>query len=109
MRLPSSSTGSRIEPSRMSSATAFGVLRFLDAVLDGLAPARIMSMLPGADLASSLDLGPRFTFVTADVTDEAAVTAALAACPTAPTGSSTRPALPAAARSICLTEPIGTG
>jgi nucleoside-diphosphate-sugar epimerase len=40
-----------------------------------------MSTLPGADLASPSDLGPRFTFVTADVTDEAAVTAVLAVVP----------------------------
>jgi NAD(P)-dependent dehydrogenase (short-subunit alcohol dehydrogenase family) len=35
----------------------------------------------GADLASPPDLGPRFTSVTADVTDEAAVAAVLAAVP----------------------------
>jgi NAD(P)-dependent dehydrogenase (short-subunit alcohol dehydrogenase family) len=40
-----------------------------------------MSMLQGADLPSPPDLGSRFTFVTADVTDEAAVTAVLAAVP----------------------------
>src|SRR6201981_3489708 len=35
----------------------------------------------GADLASPPDLGPEFRFVTADVTDEAAVAAVLAAVP----------------------------
>jgi NAD(P)-dependent dehydrogenase (short-subunit alcohol dehydrogenase family) len=35
----------------------------------------------GADLARPPDLGPRFTFVTADVTDEAAVAAVVAAVP----------------------------
>ena len=35
----------------------------------------------GADLTSPPDLGPRFTFVTADVTDEAAVAAVLAEVP----------------------------
>jgi NAD(P)-dependent dehydrogenase (short-subunit alcohol dehydrogenase family) len=35
----------------------------------------------GADLAFPPDLGPRFTFVAADVTDEAAVAAVLAAVP----------------------------
>jgi NAD(P)-dependent dehydrogenase (short-subunit alcohol dehydrogenase family) len=51
----------------------------------GLATAqRLLSdgdTVVGADLASPPDLGPRFAFVTADVTDEAAVAAVLAAVP----------------------------
>lgn len=51
----------------------------------GLATARRLlddgGTVVGADLASPPDLGPRFTFVTADVTDEAAVAAVLAAVP----------------------------
>src|SRR5246500_6001790 len=35
----------------------------------------------GADLAAPPDLGPNFRFVTADVTDEAAIAAVLAAVP----------------------------
>src|SRR5215217_743339 len=51
----------------------------------GLATARRLlaegGTVVGADLASPPDLGPRFTFVTADITDEAAVAAVLAAVP----------------------------
>jgi NAD(P)-dependent dehydrogenase (short-subunit alcohol dehydrogenase family) len=51
----------------------------------GLATARRLldegGTVVGADLASPPDFGPRFTFVTADVTDEAAVAAVLAAVP----------------------------
>jgi NAD(P)-dependent dehydrogenase (short-subunit alcohol dehydrogenase family) len=51
----------------------------------GLATARRLlsegGTVVGADLASAPDLGPRFTFVRADVTDEAAVAAVLAAVP----------------------------
>jgi len=51
----------------------------------GLATARRLlaegGTVIGADLASPPDLGPRFTFVTADITDEAAVAAILAAVP----------------------------
>jgi NAD(P)-dependent dehydrogenase (short-subunit alcohol dehydrogenase family) len=51
----------------------------------GLATARRLlaegGTVIGADLASPPDLGPRFTFVTADVTDEAAVAAVVAAVP----------------------------
>src|ERR1700723_2203799 len=51
----------------------------------GLATARRLlaegGTVVGADLASPPDLGPRFTFVTADITDEAAVAAILAAVP----------------------------
>jgi len=51
----------------------------------GLATARRLlaegGTVVGADLASPPDLGPRFTFVTADVTDEAAVAAVLATVP----------------------------
>jgi NAD(P)-dependent dehydrogenase (short-subunit alcohol dehydrogenase family) len=51
----------------------------------GLATARRLlaegGTVVGADLACPPDLGPRFTFVTADVTDEAAVAAVLAAVP----------------------------
>jgi NAD(P)-dependent dehydrogenase (short-subunit alcohol dehydrogenase family) len=51
----------------------------------GLATARRLldegGAVVGADLASPPDLGPRFTFVTADITDEAAVAATLAAVP----------------------------
>ena len=51
----------------------------------GLATARRLlaegGAVVGADLASPPDLGPRFTFVRADVTDEAAVAAVLAAVP----------------------------
>ncbi len=51
----------------------------------GLATARRLlnegGAVVGADLASPPDLGPRFTFVTADVTDEAAVAAVLDAVP----------------------------
>jgi NAD(P)-dependent dehydrogenase (short-subunit alcohol dehydrogenase family) len=51
----------------------------------GLATARRLlaegGTVVGTDLASAPELGPRFTFVTADVTDEAAVGAVLAAVP----------------------------
>ncbi len=51
----------------------------------GLATARRLlaegGTVVGADLAAAPDLGPRFTFVTADITDEAAVAAILAAVP----------------------------
>ncbi len=51
----------------------------------GLATARRLlaegGTVIGADLAAPPDLGPRFTFVTADITDEAAVAAILAAVP----------------------------
>jgi NAD(P)-dependent dehydrogenase (short-subunit alcohol dehydrogenase family) len=51
----------------------------------GLATARRLladgGTVVGADLVSPPDLGPRFTFVSADVTDEAAVAAVLAAVP----------------------------
>ena len=51
----------------------------------GLATARRLlaegGVVVGADLAVPPELGPRFTFVTADVTDEAAVAAVLAAVP----------------------------
>jgi NAD(P)-dependent dehydrogenase (short-subunit alcohol dehydrogenase family) len=51
----------------------------------GLATARRLLVeggaVVGADLAFPPDLGPRFTFVTADITDEAAVAAILAAVP----------------------------
>ena len=51
----------------------------------GLATARRLlaegGTVVGADLAAPPDLGPRFTFVTADITDEAAVAAILAAVP----------------------------
>ena len=51
----------------------------------GLATARRLlaegGTVVGADLASPPDLGPRFTFVSADVTDEAAVAAVVAAVP----------------------------
>ncbi|MGH3676448.1 MAG: SDR family NAD(P)-dependent oxidoreductase [Mycobacterium sp.] len=51
----------------------------------GLATARRLlaegGTVVGADLASPPDLGPRFTFVTADVTDETAVAAVLSAVP----------------------------
>ena len=51
----------------------------------GLATARRLlaegGTVVGADLASPPDLGPEFRFVTADVTDEAAIAAVLAAVP----------------------------
>jgi NAD(P)-dependent dehydrogenase (short-subunit alcohol dehydrogenase family) len=51
----------------------------------GLATARQLlaegGIVVGADLATPPDLGPDFTFVTADVTDEAAIAAVLAAVP----------------------------
>jgi NAD(P)-dependent dehydrogenase (short-subunit alcohol dehydrogenase family) len=51
----------------------------------GLATARRLlaegGSVVGADLASPPDLGPRFTFVAADITDEAAVAAIVAAVP----------------------------
>ncbi|OSC37644.1 oxidoreductase [Mycobacterium decipiens] len=51
----------------------------------GLATARRLldegGTVVGADLASAPDFGPRFTFVTADVTDEAAVAAVMDAVP----------------------------
>ena len=51
----------------------------------GLATARRLldegGTVVGADLAPAPDLGPRFTFVAADITDEAAVAAMLAAVP----------------------------
>lgn len=51
----------------------------------GLATARRLlaegGTVIGADLAAAPDLGPRFTFVTADVTDEAAIAAVLGAVP----------------------------
>ncbi|MGZ4585837.1 MAG: SDR family NAD(P)-dependent oxidoreductase, partial [Mycobacterium sp.] len=51
----------------------------------GLATARRLlaegGTVVGADLATPPDLGPRFQFVTADVTDEAAIAAVLAAVP----------------------------
>jgi NAD(P)-dependent dehydrogenase (short-subunit alcohol dehydrogenase family) len=51
----------------------------------GLATARRLlddgGTVVGADVASPPDLGPSFTFVTADLTDEAAVAAVLAAVP----------------------------
>ena len=51
----------------------------------GLASARRLlaegGTVVGADLAAPPDLGPRFTFMTADVTDDAAVAAVLAAVP----------------------------
>jgi NAD(P)-dependent dehydrogenase (short-subunit alcohol dehydrogenase family) len=51
----------------------------------GLATARRLlaegDSVVGADLASPPDLGPRFTFVAADITDEAAVAAIVAAVP----------------------------
>ena len=51
----------------------------------GLATARRLladgDTVVGADLASPPDLGPRFMFVMADITDEAAVAAVLAAVP----------------------------
>jgi NAD(P)-dependent dehydrogenase (short-subunit alcohol dehydrogenase family) len=51
----------------------------------GLATARQLiaegGTVVGADLASPPDLGPDFTFVTADVTDEAAIAAVLTAVP----------------------------
>jgi NAD(P)-dependent dehydrogenase (short-subunit alcohol dehydrogenase family) len=51
----------------------------------GLATARRLlaegGTVVGADLAAPPDLGPRFTFVGADITDEAAVAAILAAVP----------------------------
>jgi NAD(P)-dependent dehydrogenase (short-subunit alcohol dehydrogenase family) len=79
----------------------------------GLATARRLlgegGTVVGADLASPPDLGPRFTFVAADVTDEAAVAAVLATVPARLEGSSTLPGLPAAARSTYSTGPNGTG
>src|SRR5258705_722079 len=57
----------------------------------GLATARRLldegGTVVGADLASPPDLGPGFTFVTADITDEAAVAAILAAVPDRPDGA----------------------
>jgi NAD(P)-dependent dehydrogenase (short-subunit alcohol dehydrogenase family) len=51
----------------------------------GLATARRLlaegGTVVGADLASPPDIGPQFTFVTADITDEAGVAATLAAVP----------------------------
>jgi NAD(P)-dependent dehydrogenase (short-subunit alcohol dehydrogenase family) len=79
----------------------------------GLATARRLLAegvsVVGADLAAPPDLGPRFTFVTADITDEAAVAAIVAAGRTASTGSSTPLASPAVARYTCSTVPNGSG
>src|SRR6201987_4240115 len=56
----------------------------------GLATARRLlaegGTVVGADLAAPPDLGPDFRFVTADVTDEAAIAAVLAAGPDRPDG-----------------------
>lgn len=79
----------------------------------GLATARRLlaegGTVVGADLAAPPDdLGPRFTFVPADVTDEAAIAAVLDACRAASTASSTPPVSPGEARCTCSTAPNGT-
>jgi NAD(P)-dependent dehydrogenase (short-subunit alcohol dehydrogenase family) len=79
----------------------------------GLATARRLlaegGTVVGAGLTPAPDLGPRFTFVTADITDEAASPPHWPPCRTASTGSSTQQALQAAARSTCSIGPNGTG
>ena len=63
----------------------------------------------GADLtAPDEELGARFDFVAADVTDESAVMSAFAAVPGRLDGSCTPLVSQAAGRSICSTAPSGS-
>lgn len=79
----------------------------------GLATARRLldegAAVVGADLASPPDLGPEFTFVTADVSDEMAVAAIFAAVPDRLDGVVHSAGWPVAARCICFPRPSGTG
>jgi NAD(P)-dependent dehydrogenase (short-subunit alcohol dehydrogenase family) len=79
----------------------------------GLATARRLldegGTVVGADLASPPDFGRRFTFVTADVTDEAAVAAVLAAVPDRLDGVVHAAGVAGGGRSICSTAPNGNG
>lgn len=63
----------------------------------------------GADIASPPDLGPRFSFVTADVTDEAAVAAVMEAVPGRLDGVVHSAGSPVAGRSISCRDRNGTG
>ena len=63
----------------------------------------------GADLTAPPELGERFTFVTADVADEAAVGALFAAVPDRLDGVVHAAGVAAVARSTCSTRPNGTG
>lgn len=80
----------------------------------GLATARRLlaegGTVVGADLAPPPeDLGPRFTFVPADVTDEAAIAAVLTAVPDRLDGLFHAAGVAGEARCICSTAPNGTG
>lgn len=80
----------------------------------GLATARRLlaegGTVVGADLADPPGgLGPRFTFVPADVTDESAVAAVLAAVPGRLDGVFHAAGVAGEARCTCWTAPNGTG
>lgn len=79
----------------------------------GLATARRLlaegGTVVGADLAAPPDdLGPRFTFVPADVTDEAAIAAVLDAVPGRLDGLFHAAGVAGEARCTCSTAPNGT-